>query len=143
LKTNGIMNSTDLADKIGVKAGVALAALRKLCAAGKAMYDYDLQAFRWRELYPEFDLDKIDEAGLEERKGVELKRNNTVTIEEESIEDGRRQITATVHDKNSQTTTAEIDADGRVVYADCTCPHFRYHKLRQGPCRHMIAVALN
>jgi predicted nucleic acid-binding Zn finger protein len=32
--------------------------------------------------------------------------------------------------------------DGRINYAQCDCPHFRHHKLRQGPCRHIVALSL-
>ena len=143
LKTHGVLSPTVMAAEAGIEVREALAALRKLSAAGKAMFDSDLNTFRWRELYPEFNLEKLNEAGLEERKGVELNRTGAAVIEKETIEGNLRKITAIVHDKTPQTTTTEIDVDGRVVYAECTCTHFRYHKLRQGPCRHMVAVALN
>jgi hypothetical protein len=32
--------------------------------------------------------------------------------------------------------------DGRINYAECDCAHFRSHKLRQGPCRHIVALSL-
>jgi hypothetical protein len=141
LKTHNTLSAGDLAAETGYSSGIASTALRKLCAGGKAMFDRDLNAYRWRELYPEFDLESLDSGGVEERKGLELFRKGAVTIEEEVEKEGARRLLATVHDKNSESIEAEIDIDGRVIYAECTCSHFRFHKLREGPCRHMIAVA--
>ena len=142
LKTHTTLSAQSLATEAGYSIAVASAALRQLCAGGKAMFDHDLNEYRWRELYPEFDLEKLDNAGLEERRGLDLFREGAVKIERDVQGEGCRRITATVQDKSPESTEVEIDADGRVVYAECTCSHFRFHKLREGPCRHMIAVAL-
>jgi hypothetical protein len=142
LKTQNTMSAEKLAADTELPIGSASATLRQLCVVGKAMFDNDLNAYRWRELYPEFDLDKLDNAGLEERKGLDLFREGAVTIEQDAQDGGSNKITATVQDKGRESTEAEIDMDDRVVYAECTCPHFRFHKLREGPCRHMVAVAL-
>jgi hypothetical protein len=141
LKTHNTLSASDLGKETGYSISIASAALRQLCAGGKAMFDPDLNAYRWRELYPEFDLEALDDGGLEERKGLELFREGAVTIQEEVENEGVRRLLAAVHDKNVESIDAEIDVDGRVVYAECTCSHFRYHKLREGPCRHMVAVA--
>jgi hypothetical protein len=109
---------------------------------GKAMFDPDTASFRWRELYPEFDLTKLSAPALEERKGIELQASGAVSIESESIEDGRRTRVASVSDATERTTTLETDPDGRVTYAECNCGHFRANKLREGPCRHIVALSL-
>jgi len=36
----------------------------------------------------------------------------------------------------------DVDADGRVVYAQCTCSAYRRDKLRKGPCPHILAVSV-
>jgi NAD-dependent DNA ligase len=36
--------------------------------------------------------------------------------------------------------TLEVDADGRVPYAQCTCSWHRREKLRKGPCPHILAA---
>ena len=33
-----------------------------------------------------------------------------------------------------------FDDDGRVKSAECTCTFFRKHKLKEGPCAHLIAL---
>ena len=36
----------------------------------------------------------------------------------------------------------DIDRDGRVAYAHCTCGEYRANKLRKGPCAHIISTTL-
>jgi hypothetical protein len=143
LKSSGGLNPGQLAGSADVGEVDARGALQKLCMMGKAMFDPDTASFRWRELYPEFDLTKLSAPALEERKGIELHASGTVSIESESIEDGRRTRVASVSDATDRTTTLETDSDGRVTYAECTCGHFRANKLREGPCRHMVALSLS
>lgn len=142
LKSGGHLTPDQLAGAANVAPAEARGALQKLCLAGKAMFDPESASFRWRELFPEFDLEKLSEPALEERKGIELHASGAVAVDEDVMTDGRRKRQATVSDQTDRSTTLETDADGRVTYAECTCPHFRYHKLRQGPCRHIVALSL-
>jgi hypothetical protein len=142
LKSSGRMSPTQLAGAADVNEVEARGALQKLCMLGKAMFDPDTASFRWRELYPEFDLTKLSAPALEERKGIDLHASGAVSIESESFEDGRSKRVASVSDSTDRTTTLETDADGRVTYAECTCGHFRANKLREGPCRHIVALSL-
>lgn len=143
LKSAGRIRPDQLARSAEVPETEARAALQKLCMLGKAMYDPDTSSFRWRELYPEFDLSKLSTPALEERKGIDLHDSGAVSIQEESFVEGRRKRVASVSDSTDRTTTLETDADGRVIYAECTCGHFRANKLREGPCRHIVAVSLS
>ena len=143
LKSSGRMNPNQLAAAADVGEADARGALQKLCMLGKAMFDPETASFRWRELYPEFDLTKLSAPALEERKGIELHSSGAVSIESESVEDGRRTRVASVSDTTDRTTTLETDPDGRVTYAECTCGHFRANKLREGPCRHIVALSLS
>lgn len=143
LKSSGRLNPGQLAGSADVGEADARGALQKLCIMGKAMFDPDTASFRWRELYPEFDLTKLSAPALEERKGIELQASGAVSIESESIEDGRRTRVASVSDATDRTTTLETDPDGRVTYAECTCVYFRANKLREGPCRHIVALSLS
>jgi hypothetical protein len=142
LQSSGRMSPTELAGAADVNETGARGALQKLCMLGKAMFDPDTASFRWRELYPEFDLAKLSAPALEERKGIELHASGAVSIASESLEDGRRKRVASVADSTDRTTSLETDPDGRVTYAECTCGHFRANKLREGPCRHIVALSL-
>jgi hypothetical protein len=143
LKSAGRMGPVQLAGSAEVSEPDARGALQKLCLLGKAMFDPDTSSFRWRELYPEFDLSKLSTPALEERKGIDLHDAGAVSVEVESVEEGRRKRVAFVADSTDRTTTLETDVDGRVTYAECTCGHFRANKLREGPCRHIVALSLS
>lgn len=143
LKSAGRLTPDQFARSAEVSVAEARGALQKLCMLGKAMFDPDTSSFRWRELYPEFDLTKLSTPALEERKGIELHASKAVSVEEDSFEEGRRKRVARVADSTDRTTTLETDADGRVTYAECTCGHFRANKLREGPCRHIVALSLS
>lgn len=142
LKTQGRLSAGQLSSSAGVTEAEAKGALQKLCMLGKAMYDPDTSSFRWRELYPEFDLSKTSAPALEERKGIELHKSGVVSVQSESTEVGRRKRIASVADTTNRNTILETDSDGRVTYAECTCGHFRANKLREGPCRHIVALSL-
>ena len=141
LKASGRMTVDDLAQATQTGSNEARGALQTLCLGGKAMFEPETHLYRWRELFAEFDLAALPAPGLEERKGIELLAENAVTIEKDIWENGRHHLVASVSDNGDRTTTLDTDLDGRVLYAECTCSHFRYHKLREGPCRHLVALA--
>ena len=35
-----------------------------------------------------------------------------------------------------------LDADGRMVRAECTCNWHQQHKLFRGPCEHLLALRM-
>jgi hypothetical protein len=142
LRTQGILAPDDIASELNVTPAQARAVLQRLCVAGKAMYDPDLRRYRWRALFPQLDLEADTDAGREERMGVELSRKKSVTIESDELSaEGVRRVTSRISDGERESSVVlESDIDGRVTYAQCDCSHFRYHKLRQGPCRHIVAT---
>ena len=55
----------------------------------------------------------------------------------------RTRYTADVKgERNVYHVVLDVDADGRVVYAQCTCGTYRRDKLRKGPCAHILAVTV-
>ena len=138
LQARGALTSDEFAELANLKPATARSALQQLCAAGQAMFD-DAK-YRHRVLFANLDL-QADEVGSEERFGVSLARNGAVSIDSEALVDSVRRVDATVSDGDRRTVLRiDTDLDGTVAYAQCSCSHFRYHKLRQGPCRHMVAL---
>lgn len=138
------MSADEVATALNVAPAVGRAALQRLCLIGQAMFDPDSGCYRWRALFPNLDLAQSNEAGREERKGVELAQVGAVEVRFDGIVDGgTRRVVAAVRDGSSaREAIIETDVDGRVEYAQCDCSHFRYHKLRQGPCRHIVATTI-
>jgi hypothetical protein len=113
--------------------------LQRLCLAGSAMFDPECNLYRWRALFPSLQLNTESPAGLEERKGVELFKRGAVKLHDDIITEKGRQLGA---DVDTSSPMLRRDIDGRINYAECDCAHFRRNKLRQGPCRHIVALSL-
>ncbi len=143
LREQHSLSVDDAARILNVQPRDARTVLQRLCLAGTAMFDPDGGTYRWRALFPELDLESGEGPGLEERRGVEMYRQGGTHITSDDLSAEGREIQATVNDE-ARTSKVQIrrDEDGRIVYAQCDCSHFRYHKLRQGPCRHIIATSL-
>jgi len=136
------MSVDDLATTLNLPPGQARVLLQRLCVAGSAMFDPTTGRYRWRALFPDLDLSESD-VGLEERRGVALCASGAVTIEVDEFDRADRIIRASVRaDDRAQSVELRRDDDGRVTSAQCDCSHFRYHKLRMGPCRHIVATSL-
>ena len=129
----------DLAQTINRTPGEARGLLQGLCLSGSAMFDPERQLYRWRSLFPNLKFNAEQKAGLEERKGVQFFRDDSVRLESDTIISEGRELKATV---DGCSPMLRRDIDGRINYAQCDCTHFKYHKLRQGPCRHIVALSL-
>lgn len=133
----------ELVGALNVTPGEARLLLQRLCVAGTAMFDPTTGSYRWRALFPELDLEADTDVGREERLGVELFRAGAVSITSDEYVDAQRVIQSTVGGTGGvNSTVLRRDEDARITYAQCDCSHFRHHKLRQGPCRHIVSTSL-
>ena len=144
LTKSGQLNTADLAAALKVTTSQASVLLQKLCLQGKAMFDPARAVYRWRDLFPTFDsYDDDQQASLESRKGIDLFRQQSTTVVSDDVKDGIRYLVGEIDHKGKvDQPLLELDEDNRPKFARCTCSHYSYHKLRQGPCRHMIALSL-
>ena len=58
------------------------------------------------------------------------------------VENGKTRYQANVKGDKTFEVLIDLDLDGRVVYAQCTCSAFRRDKLRKGPCPHILATTV-
>ena len=128
-----------LAEALNRTPAQARGLLQRLCLAGSAMFDPERKLYRWRALFPAIQLNTDQPAGLEERNGVQLFQNGAVELHTDTITAEGRQLEA---DVDASSPMLRRDVDGRITYAQCDCAHFRHNKLRQGPCRHIVALSL-
>jgi len=144
LVKNGQLSTADLGVAMNVSAQEASMLLQKLCLQGKAMFDPGRNVYRWRDLFPTFDSYEDDQgASLEVRKGLELFRGKKTEVVGDEIQAGIRYLAGEISSKGKVLRPLlELDEDNRPKYAQCSCSHYNYHKLRQGPCRHMVALSL-
>ena len=143
LTEKGVLSTSELSELTGMSISDTAAVLQKLCLQGKAMFDPSRGVYRWRDLFPTFDLYKDDDSSRESRAGLELMQSKAVSKTMDEVKGEIRYLSASVKDKKgSFSPLMELDKDNRPKYAQCNCPFYNYHKLRQGPCRHMIALSL-
>lgn len=139
----GSASPQTLAEELGATEAAASTYLNKLSKIGAAMYERRSGQYLHRQLFPQIDLGLGDEAGREERLGVELNSASAVQISS-TLELGKateyRAIVSV--DKENYSVLIAKDEDLRVTYAQCNCPHFNFNKLKLGPCRHIVATSL-
>jgi NAD-dependent DNA ligase len=108
--------------------------------------------YRWRQLLP-FPVESNDEADQRLRYARRLIAENAVRFLKPGEEDEEgggfghaadeptTRHRAHVKGEKRFEVTLELDADGRVRFANCTCAWHRREKLRKGPCAHILAAS--
>ena len=133
----------------------ATAALQQICRDGDAMFDPIGNFYRWRKLLP---------PGAEALKGerdpkIELARRIVAAggVKWKDADDantfglraGLTRLEAQVSSVDAKGSTrnqpkfdvtVDLDGDGRVPFASCTCADFRRDKLKKGPCAHILSA---
>lgn len=140
---SGSLTTSDLAKALKVSIAEASVLLQKLCLQGKAMFDPDRNLYRWRDLFPTLDLYIDDTSSREMRAAIANRKLFKFTKSLDDVKDGVRYLSATMtFGDETFSPLLELDLDNRPKYAQCNCPFYNFNKLRQGPCRHMIALLL-
>ena len=120
------------------------AGLNRLALFGQVIHDLPRGVYRWRQVMPapltesqigSEDLETVEGRGLLNRGKFEVTRD-------EMSPTGTRLIHCSIRDRLSSNRDVEmvLDADGRIVRAQCKCSHHFQSGLRRGPCRHLQAV---
>ncbi|MCA9713094.1 MAG: SWIM zinc finger family protein [Myxococcales bacterium] len=120
-------------------------ALQLGCQHGVLMYDLARDVYRLRPLVDdELDLDRIEYRNARERVAHDLVEADAVTVATENRVYGvGLELTGKVNvvrDHREYRPQLVVDDDGRVKKAVCTCAFYRRHKLKEGPCAHLIAL---
>jgi hypothetical protein len=114
------------------------AALRRLAFAGQVIHDLPHGVYRFRQVMPvplgEAQLGP-ENAELTGARHLMLTRNCRV----DTAERGERG-TVLIGKVESKPVEILVDLDGRIRRGKCVCGHFRKFGIRNGPCRHMIAL---
>jgi len=134
----------ELVATAGADASAARRALNRMCVTGRALYDAGEDTYWHRILFPGSE-PVVSHAGLEERLGLQLHSDGAAEITTSRSEAGLTVSEGVCVDSARSRTfhlVHRTDSEALVRYAQCDCPHFRYHKLRNGPCRHIVAFAL-
>lgn len=132
------MTLANLQSETMAPAAGVMAALRRLAFAGQVIHDLPNGVYRFRQVMPmALDVAQLGPENAELNGARQLLLNGKARLDStEQMEKGAL-LTGTV-----ESTPVEIlvDLDGRIRRGKCLCGHFRKFGIRNGPCRHMIAL---
>lgn len=144
IKKEGVATTKQVSELTGIPVQSAASILQKLCLQGKTMFDAERGTYRWRDLFPTLDLYEDSESSREMVAGRALVLEGKVAQNMDETKGDIRYLGASVADANgTYLPILELDLDYRPRFAQCNCPFYNYNKLKQGPCRHLIALSLS
>lgn len=151
------LSPEELSARSDLSREAATAALQQVCREGDAMFDPIGEFYRWRKLLPpgaaalaaerdpklEFAKQIVKVGGVKFLPAQEDDFRADTRGEATKL---RAQVSTPGRDGSLRRghqfeTTVEVDPDGRISFAACTCAEFRRNKLKKGPCAHILSVA--
>ena len=129
----------EIAGAAGADIGVVTAALRQLAHSGQAIHDLPGNVYRWRQIMPkalgEAEIGPEHPEMLGARGIMASGRADLVSRDE--APKGGYVLTGKVE---SYSVEIMVDGDGRIRRGKCGCSYFHRFALKNGPCRHMLAL---
>lgn len=142
-----VASADELAAATKKPASDVRAALQIACQHGQVMYDLAHDRYRFRPLLGgAIDLSRMVYRNVREKLAHDLVARGAVKIATENrIYGVGLELTGKVSvaaDRREYRPQLTLDDDGRVRGAECTCAFYRKHKLKEGPCAHLIALRI-
>jgi hypothetical protein len=131
-------SSQVLTKATGLTRDILYSGMHRLAKEGQVIYDFTSELYRWREVMPwALSMETLGPPPEEVTEGQKLM--GKVAIERRETLGAQLLVVAKV-DKTS--VEAVFTGDQRFARAKCSCSYFHKHKLRTGPCRHLLALQL-
>lgn len=145
LRENWVENPDTLAGRLNLSRTAVLGALSAYTQAGRAIYDLNKQVYRIRELSREpLPMERLRFANEREEKATRFLSTNAVQVTSVASDSaGAIAFSGTVTDKDKTLNASlTVDADERMIQAECTCNWHQQNKLYKGPCEHILALRM-
>lgn len=144
LNKTGVDTIKSLARQLEQNASVIASALRVQTQSGNVLYDLDKNVYRVRELFSTtLTADEYKYTNELERKAYALADGKQVEIDDTRQQDGFLHVLGSVHDLAiTYQPDLIIDSDQQLIDASCYCQQYMEHKLKNGPCEHMLALRI-
>jgi hypothetical protein len=138
LKDRRAMTLSQLTSASGAKPEAVVAVLRRLAFAGQVIHDLPKGVYRFRQVMPM----PLGEAQLGPENPELYAARNLLLTAKTSLDSSERTDRGALMAGKVDNAPVEImiDLDGRIRRAKCVCGHYRKFGIRNGPCRHMIAL---
>lgn len=135
------VTSAQIEQRLGADAASVAAALRELAQAGQVIHDLTAGVYRWRQIMPK----AIGQAEIgpehpelsEARRIMQKKRVTIESRHDAPTMPGGYILTGKV---DGCETEMVVDGDNRIRRGKCVCMYYQRFALKNGPCRHMIAL---
>jgi len=114
-------------------------ALRQLAQTGQLIYDIAHHVFRYRQIMSQ----PLGEAQLGPEDGELAAARLLIARDKIKLldrQDGPNLSRVIIGDVDSKPVEILVDPEDRIKRGKCLCGHFKQFGLRNGPCRHMIAL---
>jgi hypothetical protein len=138
LKERRAMRLEEICSAVGAKTAAVLAVLRRLAFSGQVIHDLPNGVYRFRQVMP-MPLGE-EQLGPE---NPELSGARQLTLTAKVVLESTQRIergAVLVGKVDSSPVEIMIDLDGRIRRGKCACSHYHKYGIRNGPCRHMIAL---
>ncbi|HEX7315049.1 MAG TPA: hypothetical protein VF297_14070 [Pyrinomonadaceae bacterium] len=135
----------ELASRLHLDRATVLGALGAYTQAGRAIFDLNKRVYRARELSREpLPVERLRFASEREESASRFLSEQAVAlVAAEPNPEGQLSLRGAVKDKEKTFhPSLRLDADGRMVHAECTCNWHQQHKLFKGPCEHILALRM-
>lgn len=149
LRTDYSASIDGLAQRLGLDRGTAEAGLTQLCREGRCMYDWTARRYRLRELTAEpLPADHPAFGNEREQEAQNIIANKTFAVRtSRAVPGGLVESSAEIDPgrtggSRTYKPAAFFDLDGRMVRGECDCFWHKQNRLRQGPCGHLLALAV-
>lgn len=152
LRQRRYATAATLAQDTELTPDIVSSAVSYLCQSGRAMYDLHGGVFRHRELFlepftPKGLVAAADKALLQKspvaQKGTVLHEQGQVRIIARRPTGKGFKLSGNAQgDQGRVRPQIELDKDGTLITATCTCRFFAAKKLTQGPCEHILGLRL-
>jgi hypothetical protein len=145
LKKNWVESPDALAERLNLNRAVILGALGAYTQAGRAIYDLNKQVYRVRELTREpLPMQRLRFANEREEKATRFLIYNSAQVNSVTSDTtGTLTLQGNVTDKEkTYHPSLTVDADERIISAECSCNWHQQNKLFKGPCEHILALRM-
>ena len=144
LQQTWVESASALSKRLGLDELTIKSALGIYSQYGRVLYDMDKDLYRIRELSQDpLPMDQLRFSNEREAKATNFIKSKLVNITAKQEEGARLTIKGVVMDDGNEfKPEITIDADMRLVDAQCSCHFYHQNKMNQGPCEHMLAVRL-
>jgi hypothetical protein len=102
------------------------------------MFDLEIGKYRLRELTRDpLPMDQLNYTNPREEMAQQLVKQNKIELNKRIQQTNDWELYGT---SEKQKTQVQLDPDGRISTAQCSCYFYKQNRLMQGPCEHMLAL---